>query len=300
MAKVSNGTPTTNGSSKSPKTSQIYQVSEVREKFLTEHSNQKELYDENDVNKVMSSDVYIQKFMERKSGKVDDTVQMIKDSFKWRKDRGLNKVGDLSFPKEIYSMGGLFLLTEDNCLDVDGNVILYLRLKFWKKFSSEGKRLIENYMAHLMFKACEVPMEKIPAAGWIFLFDLSKTSAVNYDIPELVWIIQSLLKYYPAGLKKILIHNMPWLLKSVVTAAIAFVPSDWKHILVFTSDKDIFKYIAESNLPTVFGGTSLASIRSIPEGAKSYREMDEEDLMMKHETFEKDLSCVQKLINDET
>lgn len=218
---------------------------------------------------------------------------MMKISLKWRKNEGLSDAQDSSFPREFFMIGACHVYNTD----LDGNCVLHFRVKVYRNIK-EIKDVMEKFVAFQMFKADELGRNNGEDTGWTLVFDLTSITATQYDLPELVWLIQTLLKYYPSGLKKVIVYNLPWFFKPVVSICMAFVPLEWKRIIFFENAKDIFKHIAMENLPEYIGGTCPQSHREVPPGTRTAVELAQEVYNMSEQDVEKIMKNFEKYFED--
>ena len=241
------------------------------------------LYDENDFHHfVLEGNQHIIKYMDRfrstndgggcqekeeEDVVIDKTVEMMKSCLRWRKDCTLSSLNDLSFPIEFYRVGGLFIWTTD-CFN---NRLLVFRLKMYQKIS-ELKEGMEFFTAYLMFKAHDESVRD-NLNGWSVIFDLTDVTMAQCDLPQLFWLINTFLSYYPKSLKLAYVYNLPWIFKRLAGFILNFVPKEWRVLVKFVSGREIQKFVPEENLPDYMGGTCKLSYRTVPEGARPVYEL---------------------------
>lgn len=104
-------------------------LSSIREKLLQRYNHNKSLYDEIDVNNCLTSDFAVQRFIDDKNGDLDEALEQLDATLKWRKEFGVNTRSDSDMPLEFYQAGGVFELNKDR----DDNRVIYLRAKCNKR-----------------------------------------------------------------------------------------------------------------------------------------------------------------------
>lgn len=276
----------------------------VRDKLILEFNENMLLYDENDFHHfVMEGNHHIIKYLDRfrnendSSGVccqmrreeedtlIDEAAAMMKSSLRWRKDCKLSSLNDLSFPIEFYRIGGLFIWTTD-CFN---NRLLVFRLKMYQKIP-QLKEGMELFTTFLMFKVHDESIRD-NLNGWSLIFDLTDVTMAQCDLPQLFWLINTFLNYYPKSLKQAYVYNMPWIFKRLARFVLNFVPKEWRRLVKFVSGDEIQAFVSKDNLPDHMGGSCNQSYRCVPKGARPVYELAHEhygmspgdcDRIMKH------------------
>ncbi|RWS21611.1 motile sperm domain-containing protein 2-like protein, partial [Leptotrombidium deliense] len=226
----------TNSSIKSiPRDSvEYYTLVEVQERLLKLYEDDKDIFDDSDVKKIVQSMGYLRRFAQRQDANPDKTVEMVKNTLIWRKEQKLPQICESVIPLEFYELGACFLQGTDN----DGNYILHVRAKY-AIFNDKVKLAMERMFAYLLFRVVEEAMKLPTGKGWVLLADLTGISMAQYDLPEILWALKVVVNYMPAGLKSIIIYNLPWFAKPIVKVVMAFIPGEWKRIMHFVGHKEL-------------------------------------------------------------
>jgi len=82
----------------------------------------------------------------------------------------------------------------------------------------------------------------------------------------LFFLITILKNYFPAALKYILAHELPWALQGVWKVAKSWVPGERHNLIKFTTNRDITQWIDENSLPDFLGGNAKHDYRFVPDG----------------------------------
>ncbi|RWS28849.1 Motile sperm domain-containing protein 2-like protein [Leptotrombidium deliense] len=139
----------------------------------------------------------------------------------------------------------------------------------------------------MLMKIDAMAVEKGEEFGYTVVFDLTGVTLSNYDLPELVFVIDFFCRYMSSSLKHVLVNNLPWYFKPFVSIALSFVPQEWKQVIKFMGKNDIFKYIEKKHVPKFLGGTCEQSHKAVPQGCRSVREIAKEQFDVYNVTDEK-------------
>lgn len=257
-------------------------IAKVRAICKAEFEKNPELYDESDIERFMTSDWTVTRFLLRKKDNVEDAAQMIIGCAKWRNKLGMPRWKDEDFPQEFYNIGGVFPYAPD----LLGNTVIIVRAKLYDKKLSCIQELFQRYIVHI---ANRVDNER-DGRGWSILFDCSGTGIANMDVNMLLFMLNEVIPHLPKGLNYVLIYELPWLLSKIVNTTIACLPSEYKKLAKTASKKDIHNWIANDALPDFMGGTCDINYRRSPKGCQSFDEMAK-DLKLS----EKDLAMIKKI-----
>lgn len=278
-------------------------ASAVREKLVSISNVNPGYFDQNDLNYfVLSGDEHIMSYCQRFthlypdpcSELVDKTVIMMTDALKWRKSSTLSSLNELSFPIEFYSVGGLFLYTRDKA----NNLLLVFRLAVYQKIP-ELKEGMELFTTFQMFKAHNVSISD-NLNGWSLIFDITDVTMAQYDLPQLLWLINTMLKYYPRSLKAVYILNTPWIFKKIANFINrTFIPIEWRSVLKFVSTNELREFISNDNLPDYLGGNCNECYRKVPSGALPVEEIAYTKYGMSKDECLRIKSCFDKFLPPE-
>ena len=274
---------------KNPNNNDCHAVDLIRKKILSLFaSSKKDSFDSRDIDHfVLSCDTHILRYMDRfrphdlsrqlTCKEIDKTVCMLSETFSWRKGNTLSSLTSLSFPIEFYSIGGLFVYTQDKY----GNKLLVFRLKMYQKIPElqEGMELFTSY---LMYEAHNISVSEA-FQGWCLIFDLTDVTLAQCDLPQFFWLINTFLNYFPKTLKQAYVYNIAWVIRKIADFLMNFLPQEYKEIVKFLSGDEIFDHFDKSQLPDFMGGTCQQSYRAIPEGARPVEEIAYEKYGMSKE-----------------
>ncbi|KAK3602325.1 hypothetical protein CHS0354_007119 [Potamilus streckersoni] len=219
----------------------------IREKFLQKYGDniKKNLYDDRDVQKVQENDSYLETFF-RKRETVDEAVDRLHESLKWRMEFGMNDMTEDNFERQVWEKGAVFFHNHDK----DGHRILFLKVKEHRK-DPQTQPVIKRFFAfHLETFYRHNPEEKL-----VILFDMTETGLSNLDMELIKFVITSFKIYYPVILDKMLIYEMPWVFNAAWTIIKTWLSAEAVNKIKFAKKADIQEYINKDQLMEHMGGT---------------------------------------------
>lgn len=257
-------------------------IAKVRAICQNEFEKNPDQFDPSDIERFMKSDWTVTRFLLRKKDNIEDAAQMIIDCARWRHKLGMPRWKDEDFPKEFYSVGGVFPYADD----LLGNTVIYVRAKLYDRKLTCVQELFRHYIIHI---ANRVDNER-DGRGWSIIVDCSGTGMSNMDVSMLLFMLNDVIPHLPKGLNYVLIYELPWLLSKIVNTTIACLPAEYKKLAKTASKKDIHNWVAKESLPDFMGGTCDINYRRAPKNAKSF-----EDMAEKLKLGEKELALIRKV-----
>lgn len=267
-------------------------LTQIRSKLATSLAARRDDVDSLLLDKLMTDDQLIRRYMKRKNGDIEQSVTFITSVLEWRQKMGIPDLTGSSFPREFYEVGGIYIFRED----VEGNPVLHIRIRLFQKV--EGiLELLKKFSIYLMYQVDELAAEKGPEFGWVLLFDCTEASLINADIDMANFVSSTLRNYFPSGQKYTLVFKLPWLLSAVKTLLFTMLPSYVKRKIRFCDEKTLFQHIPQENLPDYLNGPGKSSdYRIYPDGLISTAEMVRKGLMpMNEEQLNKTNQYYQRL-----
>ena len=245
-------------------------VTELRGRFLCQYSTSHDLFDETDITVIRNNDLILRRYLQAKSGNVEEALKMLTTAMKWRKQYGVNHLTERSFPREYYEMGNIFSYGED----LNGAKMIILRVKANKRIG-DWTELLKKYIVFLIEKE-SIRFEKNENKGVCIVFDCNGAGITNVDIDLLSFIVQTLRDYYPSLLQSVVVNELPWVLQYVFKLVQTWLPKEQQQMLHLVNKKDINQYIAVQQLPDFMGGTNPDSYRICPKTALSAQDLAKE------------------------
>ena len=176
----------------------------AKEKFI---AGGLEKYSQVDINKLQQDEV-VELFWLHcywlSGEQVDEAVDMIDKTFKWRKEFGVNELSRESVGQKLVESGALTLREERS---KNGDKILVFCIRKHIKSSKDlddMKRSMVLILEDLRVDNC--------AEVVTLVFDCSGAGIRNIDLDIINFLVGLFQRYYPCMLGNILIFDLPWIL----------------------------------------------------------------------------------------
>ena len=156
--------------------------------------------------------------------------------------------------------------------DKEGRRILYVRVKMHRKIPQLEERFKRSFVNFV--ETCD--MAANCEFGWSVVFDMTASGYANADLEMLFFVMPTIRRCYPNGVKHVLVCGLPWILNSVAKFALAFMPADTAKKIKFVTQEELQEYIPVNHLPDFVGGTCQRNYRVIPKGAKTCTQLGKE------------------------
>lgn len=258
-------------------------VNELRELMIAEVKSGEHKFSPKDVERIFNEDWFCARYLLRMKLDVNGAHQMMKKALEFRNSP---LVSISEFPAEFYQIGALFSYEPDR----KGNIPVYMRIKVYQKI-----HLVQRFLKAFLFYIIEESDKRADGKGIVLVFDLQGAGLGNVDMDLLFFVITTLVNYFPKGLSYMLVHELPWILRSFWHIAKQWISEDHKELVKFSDSHTIYEYFEEENLPDFMGGTCKRDYRKVPENtisipnaAKTW-DLDESELYKIREKFAKDL-----------
>lgn len=272
-------------------------VSELRARILHDHETSPGLYSQVDVDKCRDDDWHLSRYLIRQKLDLDQAHTMLKRAMRFRNESLNNSLRPEDFPEEFYRLGGLFGYEADR----KGNLMLYLRVRVHRKvpelqavlqaflyqqISQLDERAKGRGMPHRCYCYCSccyrccycfllLPRSTVANTSYVHVYararpgisivlDCTGGGLINADMEMLMFLISTLVNYFPKGLSYILVHELPWILKPFWYMAKAWVSDEHKQLIKFSNAQSIYEYVDKENLPDFMGGTCARDYTAAP------------------------------------
>lgn len=216
-----------------------------------------ELYAEEDIELIKTSEWYVKRFLLAASRKTDKAYENLRTTLRWRKEHKLHEVKPSEFPREFYEIGGLFTYECDR----EGRPTIYMRIRMHRKIS-ELVVPIQQFLFYNIFRMDQEYNHR----GVTIIFDCQSVGYANVDLDLLKSLIDVAYQHFPFVIQRVLVYEMHWMLNAVRKMAMALMPANMTSLLVFVNKNDITEYIVRESLPDFMGGTCKRNYRAVPEG----------------------------------
>lgn len=256
-------------------------VKQVREGFLAAYEKEKDFYYEEDVKKIINDDWFVKRFLLARNRNVNDAIHMIIDAMKWRKSEAIRDLKASYFPDDMFKISSMFIYTKDK----EGNLTVYFRVRYVIKIT-ELVPIIKKFGNYLLHQVDEYTNGN----GITGVADFQGTGIQNAEIDLLFYAITTLRNYFPAGINRILIVDLPWVLKACWGLAKAWLPENRRKLVEFITRKELTEYIDIDNLPDFMGGNCTvpyAGSKVAPKSCPTMYEFCTDTLNLPPKTAEK-------------
>ena len=173
-------------------------------------------FDPRDVAKLMADDGFVARFWIHAffipGDRVENAVNLVIDTFKWRKDFGVNDITEADLDMEILERGSLYYHNRDK----KGSRLLVFCIR---KHNKDSKKMetMKRMLIYLLER-----LDKEEAGKRItIIFDSEGAGLSNFDLEQVKFLIHVLISYYPNFVEKILV-NISCLVSSASKRSTAF------------------------------------------------------------------------------
>lgn len=238
-------------------------IAEVRSHILDLYNENKELYDENDIKRILHEDYLIERdLLIRKS--IKDTKEMLPAALRFRKELNVSKLKAVDFPLEFHKLAIVF----HSGYDKEGNGLIYLRLKHYRRVK-ELEHLIKQFLLYHIDELDKKTQQK----GMAIVMDFRSTGLVNVDM-ELMWfLLRALIQYFPYAFNQCYLYQLSFVYRSIWSAIQRLLPVELLQKMKMVNDKTIFDYIDPQNLPLFMGGKCAKNFYQLPQNCITASEM---------------------------
>lgn len=219
-------------------------IDKVRAELAVEFEQHPDDYDAADV-ALIDDDWQIERFIRRKHT-LDETLTMMKETLKWRRSNNMPNLKAEDFPEDFFKIGAMF----DYESDRSGNSMIYMRTRRHRKM-----KLVEEWQKKFILYHVNKVDRVVGGKGLAIVFDCKGTGLSNLDMDILWFLLESMVKFFPAGLSYIVVYDLPWVLNSVWSMIRAWLPAEYKELIRFVSKEEMFSYVDKDKLPRYMGGT---------------------------------------------
>ena len=231
-----------------------------------------------DIERVKGEDWQIERYLLEANGNVDVAYSSLIRTLTWKASfgGGVHNSTEADFPSEFYHLYGVEKL---NCSGSGDLSDLYGRPIFMESFKRQRRfAQLETAFQRLVAVSMET-MDRITFGtggndkkeGMCYLGDFTGTPLTSLDVSLAKFRVELLNDHYPLLARRIILHNVPYLLKPVLKMIIATClrPSIRQAVVFTSSTEQLQEYISLEVLPVELGGRRAK--RSYPQGTVPLR-----------------------------
>lgn len=192
--------------------------------------------------------------------KVNDTVELIKSSLIWRQENDFDEFDNTSMElvKDFWLISPIVKCGPDN----DGNDVLYIIGKNYRKPDAIFKQVIKNFTKKILFGWDQ--RHRHDMRQLCLVFDTTDTGIRNIDLDFMSWLI-SIRDYLPVRFVKIYVIGIPFIVRPLVKLIISWLSENFRKIVFCgTYDELIAPNIPRDRLPIEVGGNGGDLMRLAP------------------------------------
>lgn len=230
---------------------------ELRDLIIEDIKADPKRFDPDDVKKVYNDEWFVARYLLRVKLDVKSAHQMLRKALEFRNSPIISVK---EFPEEFYMIGALFHYEPDR----KGNIPVYMRIRMNQKIP-----LVAKFLKSFLFRVIEEADHIAGGKGIALVFDLQGAGFSNIDMDMLFFVVTTLVNYFPKGLSYMLVHELPWVMRSVWLVAKQWLSEDHRDLVKFSDAQTIYEYIEEKNLPDFMGGTCKRDYRAVPSNAQT-------------------------------
>lgn len=227
-------------------------VKELRELIVADIEANPDKFSPEDAKKAYHDDWFIARYLLRMKLDVKSSHQMLKKALEFRNSP---TISIKEFPSEFYEIGAIFEYEPDR----KGNIPVFMRIRTYQRIP-----IVQRFLKAFLFQVIEEADKRAGGKGIVLVFDLQGAGVNNVDMDLLFFVITTLVNYFPKGLSYMLIHELPWVLRSFWYIAKQWLSDDHKDLIKFSDSRTIYEYFKKENLPDFIGGTCSRSYRAVP------------------------------------
>lgn len=224
---------------------------ELRELILADIRKDPSRFSDKDVEKVHNDEWFVARYLLRVKCDVKSAHQMLRRALEFRNSPVCCVT---EFPHEFYKIGAVFTYEPDRL----GNIPVWMRICVNQKIP-----IVQRFLKSFIYQTIEKADARAKGKGIVLVFDLQEAGINNVDMDMLFFIITTLVNYFPKGLSYMLVHELPWILKSFWVIAKQWLAEDHKDLVKFSDAQTIYEYFQEENLPDFVGGTCKRDYRAV-------------------------------------
>lgn len=204
---------------------------------------------ESDIDKLRTNSAYATRFWvhqgEGKPNQEDKAVNMVVNTFKWRKNFGVEDITEGTLNERLMSKGIIYSHNRDK----NGRKLLIVSMK--KHFKGAESALdCERAFVYFLER-----LEREENGGPItVVYDGTDMGFANLDLGLYQFVVSMLVNIYPAFADYALMLEMPWIFNATWKVLKVVIPAHILERTKFVSKSELGEYIDEKNKLKSWGG----------------------------------------------
>lgn len=242
-------------------------IPSVRKVFMDKMSKMKtcDLFYQEDIDKTMTNDYWVEKFLEYNRGSVSKTVDGIIYSMKIQKQYRLRELKDQDFAAEAFMVGSLFRYEADRL----GRMTLYSQMKY-SPACKETRELSKQFALYRHLKMEEESGDK----GFICVNDFAGLTMANVDL-KLIKAALEMRLVFPNSVQLFICVNVHFAIRGFFNSVKYAMPVEERKGFLMMSPLQLQEVIPIENIPDFLGGTCQIKYKGpevVPQGCQGIKE----------------------------
>lgn len=247
-------------------------IEAVRQKFAQEVGKNPDLYHPVDVKRAETEDWQIERYLidannndtELSDQDIENAFKNMIETFQMKKELKTHDIDWSYFPTEFYQFYYLELYGKDK----EGLPILWEALRNQRMFTEYG-----TIFKQLIMFMLEQTDRKAGKNGFIYCCDHNQVGLENVDLGLTRFRIDNVCKYFPQSIKKVIMIDVPFLIKPFIRLAVTFMNDYVRNAVRYCNKDQLAGMIDADIIPKALGGQRTE--RHYPKEAKSLRDIYE-------------------------
>lgn len=227
----------------------IEKVRLVRKLFQDElHNSENDRFHKADIERIENDDWQVERFVIDCEGDVKKAAKNLIQTMAWRQVSKVNEYSLKDFPLEFFHLFQIEVWGQD-CEN---------RFILWESYKYQGANKQLDSLYRLFVAVIINTADQLAGRdGFTIVSNLDQAGIRNFDIGMGRCRADCLLKHFPQGVRKILVVNMPFYLKPVVSLIVSFMGTRIQKCLKHCTKEDLKEHIDVDVLPVCLEGTRL-------------------------------------------
>lgn len=176
---------------------------------------------------------------------------------KWRKEYGTNNIRAEDLPTEVFKSG----LLKQGTLP-DGTIVWLITVSKYARVNEWSIIVVHCVLwAYEQLEPTLIDGQKV-----IAIYDLSNCAMSQLDHEFVSKLGYFFLKYYPGAVYRILLYQVPWVLKPFVNGFLSMIPvRSIKKSFYVVDKKSILSYLDSDSIPDALSGPVKMDFIKVPD-----------------------------------
>ena len=245
-----------------PTDEQVAKIRQEVQEYITQ--NGREVFDEVDIQRVMTEDSYIHRWFKHvfylAGEQLDTCVKSMIKALKWRKDENIRGITTNVLSPLLKEKGSIYMKNKDK----DGWPLLVFAVHKHIK-GEENPELMKQYFLYYLDR-----IDRETNGGQLSLvFECIGCGLKNMDMDLIQFMIKCFEDYFPYCLNYILVIDMSWVLTAVWKIIKSWLPAAGVKKIKFLTQSNLAEYIQRDQQLAIWGGKEVWEYKFVEENRSS-------------------------------